>query len=155
MPANLASCVVMEEADWQEVVTNLFGINGWNVFHVTDSRKDEAGYPDLTVWHRASGQLGFLELKRQPLKDDMSLPDGSRLKRRKVAIKGNQLHCLRSFPRYASAIAVPSDEEFLRQIAIGLLPFFGWARTVRDRIDDPTGWGFNVVQERRRANWVG
>lgn len=51
----------MTEKEWQDVVVKLLKLHGWLVFHPFDSRKSEAGFPDLTCVR--DGRLLFIELK--------------------------------------------------------------------------------------------
>jgi len=59
------------EAGFQRAVIELATLLGWRVFHVYDSRRSEAGYPDLTLVRDGHGERGettpsrliFAELK--------------------------------------------------------------------------------------------
>ena len=52
------------EADFQRAVIDLAQLRGWRVMHIHDSRRGlGAGYPDLTLLHRVTGRLLFIELK--------------------------------------------------------------------------------------------
>ena len=52
------------EAAFQAAVVDLAQLRGWRVMHIHDSRRGlGAGYPDLTLLHRATGALLFAELK--------------------------------------------------------------------------------------------
>ena len=50
------------EKGFQTAVTSFARHHGWRVYHTFDSRKSQAGFPDLTLVHRARG-LVFAELK--------------------------------------------------------------------------------------------
>ena len=39
----------MTEAQFQEAVVQLARLTGWLVYHTFDSRRSQAGYPDLTL----------------------------------------------------------------------------------------------------------
>lgn len=55
---------LMTEAQFQRAVVDLAQRCGWRVMHIHDSRRGlGAGYPDLTLVHRATGALLFAELK--------------------------------------------------------------------------------------------
>lgn len=54
---------MMLERDWQQTVTDTAEALGWRVYHTYDSRRSHAGYPDLTLVHRAYPALIFAELK--------------------------------------------------------------------------------------------
>lgn len=54
----------MSEAQFQAAVVDLALLRGWRVMHIHDSRRGlGAGYPDLTLLHRLTGRLLFVELK--------------------------------------------------------------------------------------------
>lgn len=56
----------MLERDFQQAVVDLAQLRGWRVMHIHDSRRGlGAGYPDLTLLHRATGRLLFAELKSE------------------------------------------------------------------------------------------
>jgi len=52
------------EAAFQRQVIEVLKLNGWSVYHTHDSRRSEAGYPDLTGAHPDRGII-FAELKSQ------------------------------------------------------------------------------------------
>ena len=41
---------LMTERQFQDAVIELAKLRGWRVYHVPDSRRCEAGWPDLTLW---------------------------------------------------------------------------------------------------------
>jgi hypothetical protein len=51
------------EKEFQSAVIDLAERHGWRTFHVYDSRRSEAGFPDLTLVRR--GVLVFIELKAE------------------------------------------------------------------------------------------
>lgn len=51
------------EGDWQKTVTDWATLRGWLWYHVTDSRKDPAGFPDLVLVRLS--RVIFAELKKQ------------------------------------------------------------------------------------------
>jgi hypothetical protein len=51
----------MTETQFQEKVLELAELRKWKAYHTFDSRKSEAGFPDLTLVRR--GRLIFAELK--------------------------------------------------------------------------------------------
>ena len=53
----------MTEAQFQEAVVQLAQLTGWLVYHTFDSRRSQAGYPDLTLVK--GRRLVFAELKSQ------------------------------------------------------------------------------------------
>ena len=50
------------EREFQDAVVELARLTGWRVYHTYDSRRSEAGYPDLTL--AKGGSVIFAELKR-------------------------------------------------------------------------------------------
>ena len=56
----------MPEADLQARVIALARALGWLEYHTFDSRRSQAGFPDLVLAHRTHGVL-FRELKREAL----------------------------------------------------------------------------------------
>lgn len=53
----------ISEAEWQRTVVEYAERRGWLTFHDHDSRRDNAGFPDLVLVRR--GRVVFAELKRQ------------------------------------------------------------------------------------------
>ena len=53
----------MTERQLQDAVVELARLLGWRLFHTFDSRKSEAGFPDLCLVRR--GRLIFAELKTE------------------------------------------------------------------------------------------
>ena len=53
----------MTEAQFQDAVVQLAQLTGWLVYHTFDSRRSQAGYPDLTLVK--GRRLVFAELKSQ------------------------------------------------------------------------------------------
>lgn len=56
---------LMTEAELQAAVIGLAGRQGWMVYHTHDSRRSQAGYPDLHLIHPDTGRSMFRELKTQ------------------------------------------------------------------------------------------
>jgi hypothetical protein len=54
---------VVTEAQWQNTVVEAAQLLGWWVFHDHDSRKNQAGFPDLVLIRPP--RVMFLELKRE------------------------------------------------------------------------------------------
>ena len=54
---------VVTEAQWQQTVVDAAELFGWWVFHDHDSRRNQAGFPDLCLIRPP--RVLFLELKRQ------------------------------------------------------------------------------------------
>lgn len=53
------------EKEWMATVVEYARLRGWMVYHTHDSRRSEAGFPDLTL---VKGErLMFVELKRDGL----------------------------------------------------------------------------------------
>ena len=61
--SNLVLLRTVTEAEWQETIREHAWYTGWLYFHVQDSRRNYAGFPD-TVLARA-GRLIFAELKTE------------------------------------------------------------------------------------------
>lgn len=61
----------LSEREWQAKVVKAAEAFGWNVWYDTDSRRNRAGWPDLTLVRvrvgpgSAEGRLLFLELKTE------------------------------------------------------------------------------------------
>lgn len=53
----------MSEADLQTAVRDLARLTGWLCYHTHDSRRSDAGFPDLTMVHIRQRRLLFVELK--------------------------------------------------------------------------------------------
>ena len=53
----------ISEKEFMSAVIELAKKNGWKVYHTFNSRKSEAGYPDLTLVR--GNRLMFMELKRE------------------------------------------------------------------------------------------
>jgi hypothetical protein len=53
------------EAQWQRIVEECAAAHGWLYFHDADSRRNNAGYPDLTCVHPQRGVTLFCELKTE------------------------------------------------------------------------------------------
>ena len=62
--AGVAGLPPETEAAFQRRVVALLELTGWLVFHVHDSRRSPAGFPDLVALHRRHG-LVFAELKSE------------------------------------------------------------------------------------------
>ena len=54
---------VVSEAQWQQTVIEAAELFGWWVFHDHDSRRNQAGFPDLVLIRPP--RVMFLELKRE------------------------------------------------------------------------------------------
>ena len=57
----MAETVAMAEADLQAAVQDLAVWRGWRSYHTFDSRRSNAGFPDLVLWR--DHRLIFAELK--------------------------------------------------------------------------------------------
>lgn len=57
-----AGAAAISEAAFQDKVIQLAKSAGWMVYHTYDSRRSEAGFPDLVLAHRDRGLI-FAELK--------------------------------------------------------------------------------------------
>ena len=55
----------MREKALQQAIVTLAKLNRWCVYHTFDSRKSEAGFPDLVLVHPERGQCLFVELKSE------------------------------------------------------------------------------------------
>lgn len=58
----------MTEKAFLDLVVRAAHLNGWRVYHTHDSRRSEAGYPDLTMVRERAGctrSLIFVELKTE------------------------------------------------------------------------------------------
>lgn len=53
----------MREKEWQAQVIELAVLYGWFVYHTFDSRRSNAGWPDLVLCRPTTGELIFVELK--------------------------------------------------------------------------------------------
>lgn len=51
------------EAQWQAVVRNVAARYGWLSYHTHDSRRSDAGFPDLVLVHEQQQRVLFVELK--------------------------------------------------------------------------------------------
>ncbi len=51
----------MSERDFQQVVTDLALLRGWCYYHTHDSRRSQAGWPDLALWK--PGRFMLREIK--------------------------------------------------------------------------------------------
>ena len=51
----------MSEAEWQKQVIEYAEMRGWACYHTHDSRRSQAGYPDLTLCRLS--RILFVELK--------------------------------------------------------------------------------------------
>lgn len=61
-PALRAKHLLSEKA-WQQLVIDCARVHGWWVHHHYDSRRSEAGWPDLVLLR--DGEAIFVELKRE------------------------------------------------------------------------------------------
>lgn len=55
----------VSEKDWQQQVRDLLRLNGWRTYHTHDSRRSDAGFPDVLALHPASGDRFVAELKTE------------------------------------------------------------------------------------------
>lgn len=55
--------VAMSEAELLAAVRQLARLSGWLTYHTHDSRRSEAGFPDLTLVNIRQGRIIFAELK--------------------------------------------------------------------------------------------
>lgn len=73
MPQKAIGLPPQSEASFQDQVLELAALCGWTLrYHTYDSRRSEAGYPDLTLCRPRDGRLLIAELKRDgkgPTKD--------------------------------------------------------------------------------------
>ena len=53
----------MSEAEFQAEVVKIARLMNWFCYHTWDSRRSEAGFPDLVLVHRAREETLFCELK--------------------------------------------------------------------------------------------
>ena len=53
----------MSEAELQQGIIDLAARLGWRHYHTHDSRRSDAGFPDLVLAHEARGRLVFIECK--------------------------------------------------------------------------------------------
>lgn len=60
-----AQAKAMTEAELLSTVLAIAKRHGWLAYHTHDSRRSQAGYPDLTLVHATRGRLLFRELKSQ------------------------------------------------------------------------------------------
>jgi len=51
----------MSERDFQQIVTDLALFRGWCYYHTHDSRRSQAGWPDLALWK--PGRFMLREIK--------------------------------------------------------------------------------------------
>ena len=54
---------IVTEASWQQTVIDLAELTGWFVYHNPDSRRSQAGFPDLVLIR--APRVMFLELKSE------------------------------------------------------------------------------------------
>lgn len=55
----------MTERQFQAAIVQLARTAGWRVYHTHDSRRSEAGFPDLVLVHAKRRQLLFMEVKSE------------------------------------------------------------------------------------------
>ena len=84
---------VVTEAQWQNTVVEAAQLLGWWVFHDHDSRKNQAGFPDLVLIRPP--RVMFLELKRETGK--------------LTTAQGEVLGLLEDCPGVESRVARPSN----------------------------------------------
>lgn len=53
------------EADWQAKILGYARLRGWQDWHDNDSRRNDAGLPDLILWHPTAGGHLMVEVKKQ------------------------------------------------------------------------------------------
>ena len=61
--ARVAIDKTLSEEQWQQTVIEYATLRGWATYHTRDSRRSNAGYPDLTMVRRT--RLVFAELKSE------------------------------------------------------------------------------------------
>lgn len=55
----------VSEKDWQQQVRDLLRLNHWHAYHTHDSRRSDAGFPDVFALHPGSGDRFVAELKTE------------------------------------------------------------------------------------------
>ena len=105
MPDNQTDALI-SEAQFQETLVEYAELWGWLVWHDNDSRRNDAGFPDLVMVK--GGKIIFAELKRQ--------------KRYKISTK--QLEWIEALskasgPNVMAAIWFPSDRDYAEAVLRG------------------------------------
>lgn len=59
----MSTALTLTEAQWQELVVEFAKLHGWWPFHVFDSRRSAAGWPDLVLLRPP--ELVIVELKAE------------------------------------------------------------------------------------------
>ena len=97
---------LISEADFQEALVEYAEMWGWLVWHDNDSRRNDAGFPDLVMVK--SGKIIFAELKRQ----------------KRYTIKPKQLEWIEALglaagPNVMATFWFPSDRDYAEAILRG------------------------------------
>ena len=61
-PNPIVADALIREAEWQKVVTDLFELHGWRLWHNVVAWRSNPGWPDLVCVHQVHGII-FVELK--------------------------------------------------------------------------------------------
>jgi len=97
----------LSEADFMTTVIEMAKIHGWLIYHTHDSRRSQAGYPDLCLTRLnqdGSASLVFLELKSQKGKPTLAQIEW--------------LDVLGRVPGVIAAVYRPSDFEKIAELLI-------------------------------------
>ena len=105
MPANQTDTLI-SEADFQEALVEYAEMWGWLVWHDNDSRRNDAGFPDLVM--TKGGKIIFAELKRQ----------------KRYTIKPKQLEWIEALglaagPNVMATFWFPSDRDYAEAVLRG------------------------------------
>ena len=97
---------LISEADFQEALVEYAEMWGWLVWHDNDSRRNDAGFPDLVMTR--GGKIIFAELKRQ----------------KRYTIKPKQLEWIEALglaagPNVMATFWFPSDRDYAEAILRG------------------------------------
>jgi len=97
---------LISEADFQEALVEYAEMWGWLVWHDNDSRRNDAGFPDLVMVK--GGKIIFAELKRQ----------------KRYTIKPKQLEWIEALglaagPNVMATFWFPSDRDYAEAILRG------------------------------------
>lgn len=63
--ANTVRQIMLDEADFQQMVMDRARLRGWKVWHQWSSRHTRDGWPDLVLVRSSRGELVYAELKRE------------------------------------------------------------------------------------------
>ena len=97
---------LISEADFQEALVEYAEMWGWLVWHDNDSRRNDAGFPDLVMVK--GGKIIFAELKRQ----------------KRYTIKPKQLEWIEALglaagPNVMATFWFPSDRDYAEAVLRG------------------------------------